>query len=619
MEASTLHAPATLPRGRLSLGSPLLRLRSDEQLVALFREGSDEAFRVIHDRYRQRLFAYTRQMLPSCRQDAEDALQDVFIRAYYGLRASNRELALRAWLYRVAHNRCIDEMRRPAPLLAACGEPAAAAICDPIALAEQRESLAQLVADLQRLPDQQRSALLMRELSGMSYSELAEALDISVAAVKSLLVRARVNLTQTLDAREAACTQIREELIDCHDRGVRATATAKRHLNDCEPCQDFRRELRGLSRQFSALAPGLGIAGVLTKLLGFGGGGGGSAAAAGGGGAGSTAVAGGTAAVAGGTAAVAGGAFGGGGTLATSGLLGGGAGHVSALLADILTAGGAVAVQPALSGAGARSAHAHHAAVARAAIAPRRSSSYGAGTGLKAGAYTPGGQYSSAQLQTSSIATQAAERAAAGIRTGAADFRKAAGTVSTGLPATATLSGSGTQTASGTQNASGTESGATGRTGSSTGATSGSISASATLSGSVASESSTTGSAHGTAGQAHASTTTAGGSLSTTSSSSDPAATTGARSASSPSARAGGRSAKPPARGTGSNSATTKGGSTRTAGSTGTTGAAGATGATGSTGTTGTTGTTGSTGTSGSTAITGNSESTAASSDAPSS
>ena len=92
-----------------------MRLRSDEQLVSLFRAGNDEAFRVIHDRYRQRLFAYARQMLPGSRQDAEEALQDVFVRAYSGLRASEGKLALKAWLYRVAHNRCIDQLRRPAP------------------------------------------------------------------------------------------------------------------------------------------------------------------------------------------------------------------------------------------------------------------------------------------------------------------------------------------------------------------------------------------------------------------------------------------------------------------------------------------------------------------------
>src|SRR5204862_7378585 len=130
----------------------MLRLRSDEQLVALFRAGHDDAFRVIHDRYRQRLFAYTRQMLP-LRQDAEDALQDVFVRAYGGLRANHRELALRAWLYRIAHNRCIDELRRPAPPLPEVMELVRPPDTDPIATAEHRESRRRPIADVRRPPD----------------------------------------------------------------------------------------------------------------------------------------------------------------------------------------------------------------------------------------------------------------------------------------------------------------------------------------------------------------------------------------------------------------------------------------------------------------------------------
>src|SRR5947209_17366380 len=112
MEASALSAPVALSRPARP-AARLLRLRSDEQLVALFRAGSEEAFGVIHERYRQRLFAYTRQMLAGSRQDAEDALQDVFLRAYASLQSDNRPIALRAWLYRVAHNRCIDQLRRP--------------------------------------------------------------------------------------------------------------------------------------------------------------------------------------------------------------------------------------------------------------------------------------------------------------------------------------------------------------------------------------------------------------------------------------------------------------------------------------------------------------------------
>ena len=93
---------------------PLLRLRSDEQLVALFRAGHDEAFRVIHDRYRQRLFAYARQMLPRRGRTPRTRSRTCSC-GLLGPALDDRELALRAWLFRVAHNRCIDELRRPAP------------------------------------------------------------------------------------------------------------------------------------------------------------------------------------------------------------------------------------------------------------------------------------------------------------------------------------------------------------------------------------------------------------------------------------------------------------------------------------------------------------------------
>jgi RNA polymerase sigma factor (sigma-70 family) len=321
VEASAFQAPAAITPTRLSVALPL-RLRSDDQLVALFRAGCDEAFGVIHDRYRQRLFAYTRQMLPSSRHDAEDALQDVFVRAYRGLRTSDRELALRAWLYRVAHNRCIDELRRPVVPAPELAEVTRAPAQDPIAIAEQRDALRRLIEDVRRLPSQQRSALLMRELSDMSYGELAEALDVSLPAVKSLLVRARVGLAKAAEARDASCVAIREELSLAHDRGVRPNGIARRHLRDCTACREFRRDVRGLSRRFATLTPALGPAAVIAKLLG----GGGGAAASGG-------------AIAGGGAVAGGGAIGG-------VLAGGAVTHAAALLAAaVVAAGGAVELQ----------------------------------------------------------------------------------------------------------------------------------------------------------------------------------------------------------------------------------------------------------------------------------
>ena len=345
MEASTLQPPAALPQTRVALGTPLLRFRSDDQLVALFRAGHEDAFRAIHERYHKRLFAYARQMLPG-RQDAEDALQDVFVRAYAGLRASDHDLALRAWLFRVAHNRCIDELRRPGPPPPEVLQLVRTPVHDPAAEIDLRESLRRLIEDIRRLPEQQRSALLMRELAGMSYADLSDSLGVSIGAVKSLLVRARVALAQAAEARDTSCLIIRDQLVEAHDRGLRPCATARKHMRDCVGCKSFRRELRGMSRQLAAVAPAAGPLGVLAKALGLSGG-------AGGGG-GIALMSGGGAASVGGTSV--------------------GVSHVATLLvAAVATAGGAVELQHAVippvhhpARAVAVAKH-HHSAAAKAA------------------------------------------------------------------------------------------------------------------------------------------------------------------------------------------------------------------------------------------------------------
>ena len=292
MEASALQAPVGIVR---SPGARLLRLRSDDQLVALFRLGHDDAFRVIHDRYRQRLFAYTRQMLAGSRSDAEDALQDVFLRAYGALRADDRPVTLRAWLYRVAHNRCVDQLRRPIPAPVDLLELSRGPLHDPLAEAERREDLRRLVADIRRLPDQQRSALLMREMEGLSYAELSDALRVTVPAVKSLLVRARIGLVEAAEARSTECGDIREDLALSFDKGTRASGRARRHLRDCAGCRDYRQRMRGTQSQLGALTPSGSPVGLLAKVLGISGAGSGAAAGTGAAGGGVAAIGGGTA------------------------------------------------------------------------------------------------------------------------------------------------------------------------------------------------------------------------------------------------------------------------------------------------------------------------------------
>ena len=96
----------------------------------------------------------------------------------------------------------------PVPPAAEIFEVSRKPLHDPVEEAQRRDDLRRLVADVGRLPEQQRSALLMREIDGMTYADLATALDVTVPAVKSLLVRARVGLVEAAEARDADCAEI---------------------------------------------------------------------------------------------------------------------------------------------------------------------------------------------------------------------------------------------------------------------------------------------------------------------------------------------------------------------------------------------------------------------------
>lgn len=136
----------------------LLRLRSDEQLLKLFREGNEEAFEVIFDRYRPRLLTYLKRMLGRSGIDAEDVLQDVFCKAYDSLRADRREIAVKPWLYRVAHNRSIDHLRRPQLDPEQILATTRGVEIDPPTCVEQRDELRGLVASIGALPPQRSAA-----------------------------------------------------------------------------------------------------------------------------------------------------------------------------------------------------------------------------------------------------------------------------------------------------------------------------------------------------------------------------------------------------------------------------------------------------------------------------
>lgn len=175
----------------------------DERLVALVRAGRDDAFAAIHLRYHERLLAFARRLLHGTGHDAEDVVQDAFIRAVASLRATGGEMHLRPWLYMIVRNRAMDELRKPGRVAAELDEVAhlrPAEGADPALRAIERELLGDVVAEIGRLPERQRLALVMRELEGATHVEMSEALGTSIPATKSLLVRARGTLQDAVAA-----------------------------------------------------------------------------------------------------------------------------------------------------------------------------------------------------------------------------------------------------------------------------------------------------------------------------------------------------------------------------------------------------------------------------------
>jgi RNA polymerase sigma factor (sigma-70 family) len=180
-----LLAPARLA------GSRLLATQSDERLVDLLRAGSEPAFEAIVSRYRGQLLRYCSALLG--RERAEDAVQQTFVKAYDAMHRDDRSLLLKPWLYRIAHNTARNALRDNALRDEPLGEEDGVDERPELVL-ERRERLRAVLASVQDLPPRQRDALVLRELEGRSYEEIAAALGVGGGAVRQLLNRARTTL-----------------------------------------------------------------------------------------------------------------------------------------------------------------------------------------------------------------------------------------------------------------------------------------------------------------------------------------------------------------------------------------------------------------------------------------
>jgi RNA polymerase sigma factor (sigma-70 family) len=197
-------ATETLQFPLIGFKSPLLRAASDEKLIALTRRGRDDAFETLVERYRPRLLGFIQHMLRS-REDAEDVLQEVYVASLRAIRADDRPIQTKPWLYKIARNRALNHMRRrsdvPVESMDTFEKSAGQSALEAVA---GRERLNEIVADVHNLPETQRTALILREFDALSYQQIAATMDTTVPAVKSLLVRARIGLATAAQERAEA-------------------------------------------------------------------------------------------------------------------------------------------------------------------------------------------------------------------------------------------------------------------------------------------------------------------------------------------------------------------------------------------------------------------------------
>ena len=185
MTPRALFHPARLAR------RPVLSTQSDERLVDLVRAGSEPAFETIVERYRRALMRYVSRLLPPER--AEDVVQQSFVNAYEAMHRDGAELNLRPWLYRIAHNTALNALRDRGLHHDQLDE-RIDGVERPDQALERTQGLRDVLVAVQALPDRQRDAIVLRELEGRSYEEIALALGVTDGAVRQLLNRARNSL-----------------------------------------------------------------------------------------------------------------------------------------------------------------------------------------------------------------------------------------------------------------------------------------------------------------------------------------------------------------------------------------------------------------------------------------
>jgi RNA polymerase sigma-70 factor, ECF subfamily len=171
----------------------------DETLVARARDGDTRAFEALVRRYQAPIYRLAVRMLNDA-AEGEDVTQEVFVTAWRRLPGIQEDKAVRAWLYRIATNRCLNILRARKPTAPLQEEtiPAASPAASPEARAEAHERLAALRVALGQLTAEQRACWLLREVEELSYAEIAGIVHTTPQAVRGRLARARAELGEAM-------------------------------------------------------------------------------------------------------------------------------------------------------------------------------------------------------------------------------------------------------------------------------------------------------------------------------------------------------------------------------------------------------------------------------------
>ena len=169
---------------------------TDKQLVLDLRAGDKKAFALLYERYRASVLAYCSRILNDA-EDAEDVVQDVFIKARDGIASLTDGMLCKHWLFRIARNEALMKIRRRHPTQQ-IEDDTAWETDTPMDHLERLEATAIVRQLLKDLKFEYREVLVLREYGGLSYSAIAEIVGVSTDVVRVRIYRARSSMTEKL-------------------------------------------------------------------------------------------------------------------------------------------------------------------------------------------------------------------------------------------------------------------------------------------------------------------------------------------------------------------------------------------------------------------------------------